>query len=102
MPNLDSHFDESPIQVGARLPEAVFDANGAILFAKGQIVTPEIFSVLRRSDASDTVTDLAERNVEGAGAIAERLSFVFRRVHDNPAALELLRQVLAYRAKTLP
>jgi hypothetical protein len=102
MPNQKPKVGEEPIKVGARSTDSDADPSRAIECARGELVAPATLEALPKQEPSRTAILRDSWNGDDAEAIAERLSHVFRRVSENPTAVELLRQVLAYRTKVSP
>jgi hypothetical protein len=102
MPNQKPKVGGQPIKVGARSTDSDADPSRAIELARGKVVAPATLDALPEQEPGRTAMLRASRNGDHAEAIAERLSHVFRRVSENPTAVELLRQVLAYRTKVSP
>jgi hypothetical protein len=50
-------------------------------------------------EAPEAVPDAAAAGGGTDRLLAKRLNYVFRRAGEDPAALDLLRQILAYRTK---
>lgn len=103
MPDPQSPCPLDLIPPDARLAATVNGADGRIILAAGTPLTPEAIDQLRRSGIATVSLEAPAASADQPESAAlARLRQLFRKSAGNPPALDLQRQVAAYRLTAKP